>query len=88
MTGGKISNSQKSFTTDRTATFYGIFSSFGITVGSHRYFSHRSFKANRALELLLILLHTMVFQYSMIKWVYYCITRIFVETNNRSFCDS
>lgn len=50
---------------------FGIVSSFGITVGGHRYYSHRSFKANRALELLLVYLHLSVMHYSMVKWVRY-----------------
>lgn len=46
-----------------------IVSEFGVTVGAHRYFTHRSFKANARLKFLLIFLQTTSVQGSVIKWV-------------------
>lgn len=40
----------------------GILSGFGTTVGSHRLFTHRTFKANQKLKVLMMLLQTMAGQ--------------------------
>ena len=41
----------------------------GITVGYHRYFTHRSFTAKRSLELTMAVLGSMAIQGSLIDWV-------------------
>lgn len=41
-----------------------VFSGFGITAGAHRLFSHKSYKANAKLRLLLIFLFTISGQVS------------------------
>jgi len=41
----------------------------GIEVGAHRYFSHKSFKATKPLELLLIFLFNLAGQQSVVWWV-------------------
>lgn len=47
-----------------TLFIFLTFAAFGTNVGSHRYFTHRSFKANKKLRFLLIVLQTMA------GWVY------------------
>jgi fatty-acid desaturase len=32
---------------------------FGVTVGSHRYFAHKSFKANQKLKVFLVMIQTL-----------------------------
>lgn len=44
------------------AFVYGTFASLGITVGGHRYWSHKSFKANLPLQILLMCMHTISLQ--------------------------
>lgn len=43
-------------------------SGLGITAGAHRLWSHRSYKAKLPLRILLLIFHTMTFQYSLINW--------------------
>jgi stearoyl-CoA desaturase (Delta-9 desaturase) len=40
-----------------------------VTAGFHRYFTHRAFKANRALRIALAVAVSMAFQGSIITWV-------------------
>jgi stearoyl-CoA desaturase (delta-9 desaturase) len=47
----------------------GIFAGFGTTVGSHRLFSHRAFKPNQKLKVLMVILQTMAGQEPILKWV-------------------
>lgn len=47
----------------------GFIVAFGTTVGAHRLFTHRSFKANAKLRALLVLMQTMAVQNSMLEWV-------------------
>lgn len=47
----------------------GYMSLFGVTIGAHRYFTHRSFKANAKLKVLLIFLQTLSMQNSIYTWV-------------------
>lgn len=42
---------------------------FGVTAGSHRYFTHRSYRANNALKYFLIFLQTLSAQEDILKWV-------------------
>lgn len=46
----------------------GILSGLGTTVGSHRLFTHRTFKANTKLRVLMMLLQTMAGQEPVLKW--------------------
>jgi stearoyl-CoA desaturase (delta-9 desaturase) len=46
-----------------------LFTGFGVAVGFHRLFSHRSFKANRALKITLAVAGSMALEGSMISWV-------------------
>ncbi|TDP92113.1 stearoyl-CoA desaturase (delta-9 desaturase) [Labedaea rhizosphaerae] len=50
------------------AGFY-VVSALGITVGYHRYFTHRSFKANRPLRVVLAIVGSVAAQGSVITWV-------------------
>jgi stearoyl-CoA desaturase (Delta-9 desaturase) len=50
------------------AGFYFL-GGFGITVGFHRYFTHRSFTANRGLRIGLAIAGSMAFQGSILTWV-------------------
>jgi stearoyl-CoA desaturase (Delta-9 desaturase) len=42
---------------------------FGTTVGAHRYFTHRGFKAKKALKYFLLVLQTTTAQDPIINWV-------------------
>lgn len=42
---------------------------FGVTAGSHRYFTHRAYRANSKLRYFLIFLQTLSAQEDIIKWV-------------------
>ena len=44
---------------------------FGTTVGAHRYFTHRGFKANTILKCILIAFQTATAQDPIINWVSY-----------------
>ena len=46
-----------------------VLTALGITVGYHRYFTHRSFTAKRPLELFLAVLGSLAIQGSVIDWV-------------------
>lgn len=48
---------------------YGMVVALGPTVSAHRYFTHRTFKANTKLRLIMIFLHTMTVQNSLSVWV-------------------
>ncbi|KAG5667062.1 hypothetical protein PVAND_015062 [Polypedilum vanderplanki] len=48
---------------------YGWFGSYGISAGAHRLWCHRSYKANRKLEYILLFLNTIAVQNSVIEWV-------------------
>ncbi len=50
------------------AGFY-LLSGFGVTVGFHRYFTHRAFKANRGLRRMLAIAGSMALQGDVITWV-------------------
>jgi stearoyl-CoA desaturase (delta-9 desaturase) len=50
------------------AVFY-LFAGFGISVGFHRLFTHRSFTANRPLKLVLAAAGSMAFEGSVTSWV-------------------
>jgi fatty acid desaturase len=50
------------------AVFYWV-SGFGITVGYHRYFTHSSFKANRALRIALAVAGSLAMEGAVITWV-------------------
>jgi stearoyl-CoA desaturase (Delta-9 desaturase) len=51
------------------AVFFYFFTLAGTTVGFHRYFTHRSFKANRALRIGLATAGSMALQGPVITWV-------------------
>jgi stearoyl-CoA desaturase (Delta-9 desaturase) len=51
-----------------TAAFY-MFSTLGVTVGFHRYFTHSSFKARRPLRIVLAVAGSMAMQGPVIGWV-------------------
>jgi len=46
-----------------------IGAAIGVTAGSHRYFTHRSYRANTFLKFVLIFLQTLSAQEDIIKWV-------------------
>jgi stearoyl-CoA desaturase (Delta-9 desaturase) len=48
--------------------FY-LFTGFGISVGFHRLFAHRSFRAHRVLKIVLAVAGTMALEGSVISWV-------------------
>jgi stearoyl-CoA desaturase (delta-9 desaturase) len=50
------------------AVFY-LFTGFGVTVGYHRLFTHRSFKANRVLKIVLAAAGSMALEGSLSGWV-------------------
>ncbi|KAG5667061.1 hypothetical protein PVAND_015061 [Polypedilum vanderplanki] len=49
--------------------FYGLFSAFGISAGAHRLWSHRSYKANFKLQVLLMIMQTICIENDVIEWV-------------------
>jgi stearoyl-CoA desaturase (delta-9 desaturase) len=51
------------------AVFFYFFTVAGITVGYHRYFTHRAFKANRQLRVTLAIMGSMALQGPVITWV-------------------
>ncbi len=51
------------------AVLFYFLSGLGITVGFHRHFTHRAFKATRALKIGLAVAGSMAFQGSIISWV-------------------
>lgn len=50
------------------AIFYCHVSGCGVTAGRHRYFSHRSFKGNRAVDILLAMMACTTFEQSIYTW--------------------
>jgi stearoyl-CoA desaturase (Delta-9 desaturase) len=52
-----------------TATVFYLVTGFGIAVGFHRYFTHRSFKANRTLKIVLAVAGSMALEGALISWV-------------------
>jgi len=46
-----------------------LFTGHGITVGFHRYFTHKSFKPNRALKIVLAVAGSMAIQGPVVRWV-------------------
>lgn len=48
---------------------YGFIGSFGISAGAHRYFCHKTFKANLKLKYFLVFLQTVALQNSVLEWV-------------------
>ncbi len=51
------------------AVAFYVFTGFGISVGFHRLFAHRSFKAHRVLKIVLAVAGTMALEGSVISWV-------------------
>ncbi|KAK3918206.1 Acyl-CoA Delta(11) desaturase [Frankliniella fusca] len=51
------------------SVFIGMCSSQGILAGAHRYYAHRSYKANLPLRILIVLFHTVATQNCMWVWV-------------------
>jgi stearoyl-CoA desaturase (delta-9 desaturase) len=51
------------------AVFFYTLTCLGVTVGFHRYFTHRAFKANRALRIALAVVGSMAMQGPVINWV-------------------
>ena len=51
------------------ATALYLFTGFGIAIGFHRLFTHRSFKAKRGLKVILAVAGSMALEGSMISWV-------------------
>lgn len=49
-------------------TIYGLITGIGTTAGVHRYFTHRSYKANRILHLILATMHTTAAESSVFTW--------------------
>lgn len=47
----------------------GFLGGWGTTVGAHRLFTHRTFKANQKLRILLVMMQTLATQNDMIEWV-------------------
>lgn len=61
---------------------YGTSGSFGTTIGAHRLFTHRSFKANQILKVFLLLFQTIAGQNSLLIWVRdHRVHHKFVDTN-------
>lgn len=52
-----------------TGWVVGFIAGFGTTVGAHRLYTHRTFKANAKLRFLLVLFQTIAVQNSMYEWV-------------------
>lgn len=57
------------------AYIYGIFGGMGITCGAHRLWSHRSYKANYKMRIVLAIANLIAFQNSIFDWVNYCYLR-------------
>lgn len=47
----------------------GILGGIGTTVGAHRLFTHRTFKANQKMKVMMMILQSMAAQEPAIKWV-------------------
>jgi stearoyl-CoA desaturase (delta-9 desaturase) len=48
---------------------FTVIAGFGITIGAHRLYTHRCFRANKTLQILLVTFQTMAVQNSMYEWV-------------------
>ena len=48
---------------------FGIISALGTTVGAHRLYTHRTFKANLRMRVMLVIMQTLAAQNDMIEWV-------------------
>jgi stearoyl-CoA desaturase (Delta-9 desaturase) len=48
---------------------FGIIGALGTTVGAHRLYTHRTFKANLKMRIMLMLMQTSALQNDMIEWV-------------------
>lgn len=58
-----------------------------ITAGYHRYYSHRSYKTNRAVEAVLLFFGTMAVQASAIRWSFeHRLHHAFVDTEKDPYC--
>ena len=51
------------------AAFFYTLTCLGVTIGFHRYFTHRAFKANRALRIALAVVGSMAMQGPVVNWV-------------------
>ncbi len=59
-----------------------VLSGLGITAGSHRLWSHRSYEAKLPLRIILMVMHTLAFQYSIYLWSrYHRVHHKYSETN-------
>lgn len=47
---------------------WGFLCGFGTTIGSHRLFTHRTFKANQTLKIVLVIFQTMAGQEPVLHW--------------------
>ncbi|XP_060528295.1 acyl-CoA Delta(11) desaturase-like [Cylas formicarius] len=56
-------------TIPKATYFIFIISGFGVTAGAHRLWTHRAFKANTRLKVILLVLHSMSGMNSVIDWV-------------------
>lgn len=52
-----------------------MFGGMGITCGAHRLWSHRSYKANYKMRIVLAIANLIAFQNSIFDWVNYCYLR-------------
>ncbi|CAL8128357.1 unnamed protein product [Orchesella dallaii] len=48
--------------------FFGYVGGFGITIGCHRYWTHKTFKATLPFQILLMICQTIAFQHPIRKW--------------------
>jgi stearoyl-CoA desaturase (delta-9 desaturase) len=51
------------------AWVFSLMSAFGVTIGAHRLYTHRAFRANTILKVILLTWQTMAVQNSMYEWV-------------------
>jgi stearoyl-CoA desaturase (Delta-9 desaturase) len=58
----------ENWSTVAIAWVYSILSGLGTTVASHRYFTHRTFKANKKLRFILICMQTACAQEPILNW--------------------
>lgn len=64
------------------AFFMAFISGEGITVGAHRLYSHKAFKAKFVTRLVLMILQTMAGQVKLIKIFYYSAALFWYTFNN------
>lgn len=60
---------QKKTSTLIIGWIFGIAAALGTTIGAHRLYTHRTFKANLKLRILLMIMQTSAVQNDMIEWV-------------------